>query len=184
MINAILTDDSDPERYNRARPYCELLVRSDIEAEQAIGHLYLGVADLDRSGVGGTVVDARPRASALAHLKVAAAGLPEVATAQALYGVALILSGEPALGRQYLLVARRLPNLEPRYRLWCAWAMVQAGYLEEAEPDAPYGVKGVGEPPTVVSRAAIASALRDATGRALTRAPVSPDDIVALHDGS
>ena len=52
--------------------------------------------------------------------------------------------------------------------------------VEEPEPDAPYGVKGVGEPPTVVSTAAIVAALRDATGRELTRAPVRPDDIVGL----
>jgi len=49
--------------------------------------------------------------------------------------------------------------------------------VEEPEPDAPYGAKGVGEPPTVVSTAAILSALRDATGRPLTRVPVRPDDI-------
>jgi CO/xanthine dehydrogenase Mo-binding subunit len=49
--------------------------------------------------------------------------------------------------------------------------------VEVAEPDAPYGVKGVGEPPTVVSTAAIVSALRAATGRPLDRVPVRPDDI-------
>jgi CO/xanthine dehydrogenase Mo-binding subunit len=52
--------------------------------------------------------------------------------------------------------------------------------VEEPEPDAPYGVKGVGEPPTVVSTAAIVAALRAATGRDLTRVPVKPDDIVGL----
>ena len=52
--------------------------------------------------------------------------------------------------------------------------------VEEPEPDAPYGLKGVGEPPTVVSTAAIVAALRDATGRELTRVPVRPDDIVGL----
>ncbi len=52
--------------------------------------------------------------------------------------------------------------------------------VEEPEPDAPYGLKGVGEPPTVVSTAAIVSALRDATGRDLARVPVRPDDIVGL----
>jgi CO/xanthine dehydrogenase Mo-binding subunit len=52
--------------------------------------------------------------------------------------------------------------------------------VEEPEPDAPYGVKGVGEPPTVVSTAAIVSALRDATGLELARVPVRPDDIVGL----
>ena len=55
---------------------------------------------------------------------------------------------------------------------------VVADLVEEPEPDAPYGVKGVGEPPTVVSTAAILSALRDATGCELNRVPVRPDDIV------
>ncbi|HZB35331.1 MAG TPA: molybdopterin cofactor-binding domain-containing protein [Gaiellaceae bacterium] len=54
---------------------------------------------------------------------------------------------------------------------------VVAELVEEPEPDAPYGVKGVGEPPTVVSTPAILSALRDATGRELNRVPVRPDDI-------
>ncbi|MSO58324.1 MAG: xanthine dehydrogenase subunit D [Thermoleophilia bacterium] len=49
--------------------------------------------------------------------------------------------------------------------------------IEDPEPSAPYGLKGVGEPPTVVSTAAIVSALRAATGRPLTRVPVRPDDI-------
>jgi CO/xanthine dehydrogenase Mo-binding subunit len=52
--------------------------------------------------------------------------------------------------------------------------------VEEPELAAPYGAKGVGEPPTVVSTAAILSALRNATGRELNRVPVRPDDIVGL----
>ncbi len=55
---------------------------------------------------------------------------------------------------------------------------VESVLIEDPEPDAPYGVKGVGEPPTVVSTAAIVAALRAATGRDLTRVPVKPDDIV------
>ena len=54
---------------------------------------------------------------------------------------------------------------------------VDAELVEDPEPDAPYGVKGVGEPPTVVSTAAVMSAMRAATGRELTRVPVKPDDI-------
>jgi CO/xanthine dehydrogenase Mo-binding subunit len=54
---------------------------------------------------------------------------------------------------------------------------VVAELIEDPEPDAPYGVKGVGEPPTVVSTAAIMSAMRNATGRELNRVPVRPDDI-------
>jgi CO/xanthine dehydrogenase Mo-binding subunit len=52
--------------------------------------------------------------------------------------------------------------------------------VEEPEPDAPYGAKGVGEPPTVVSTAAVVSALRAATGRELTRVPVRPDEVIGL----
>jgi CO/xanthine dehydrogenase Mo-binding subunit len=57
---------------------------------------------------------------------------------------------------------------------------VVAELIEDPEPSAPFGVKGVGEPPTVVSTAAIVSALRAATGRDLARVPVRPDDIVGL----
>jgi CO/xanthine dehydrogenase Mo-binding subunit len=57
---------------------------------------------------------------------------------------------------------------------------VESVLIEDPEPDAPYGAKGVGEPPTVVSTAAIVSALRAATGRELTRVPVRPDEIVGL----
>jgi CO/xanthine dehydrogenase Mo-binding subunit len=57
---------------------------------------------------------------------------------------------------------------------------VDAVLVEDAEPEAPYGVKGVGEPPTVVSTAAVVSALRDATGRELARVPVRPDELAGL----
>jgi CO/xanthine dehydrogenase Mo-binding subunit len=57
---------------------------------------------------------------------------------------------------------------------------VESVLVEDPEPDAPYGVKGVGEPPTVVSTAAVLSALRDATGHALTRVPVKPDELAGL----
>lgn len=57
---------------------------------------------------------------------------------------------------------------------------VVSDVIEEAEPDAPYGAKGAGEPPTVVAPAAIVSALRNATGRGLSRIPVRQDDIVGL----
>jgi CO/xanthine dehydrogenase Mo-binding subunit len=57
---------------------------------------------------------------------------------------------------------------------------VEADLVEEAEPDAPYGVKGVGEPPTMVATPAVVAALRDASGRELTRVPVRPDDLVGL----
>jgi CO/xanthine dehydrogenase Mo-binding subunit len=58
---------------------------------------------------------------------------------------------------------------------------VESVLIEDPEPDAPYGAKGVGEPPTVVSTAAILSSLRDATGLELNRVPVRPDELVGLE---
>jgi xanthine dehydrogenase D subunit len=52
--------------------------------------------------------------------------------------------------------------------------------VEEPEPGVPFGAKGVGEPSTIVSTAAIMAALRQATGRPLNRVPVRPDDLIGL----
>ncbi|MBB5954277.1 CO/xanthine dehydrogenase Mo-binding subunit [Saccharothrix tamanrassetensis] len=49
--------------------------------------------------------------------------------------------------------------------------------LELADPNAPYGVRGVGEPPTISSTPAIVAAIRAATGLALPRVPVRPEHI-------
>jgi CO/xanthine dehydrogenase Mo-binding subunit len=57
---------------------------------------------------------------------------------------------------------------------------VETELIEDPEPNAPYGVKGVGEPPTVVATAAVVAALRAATGRELARAPVRPDEIAGV----
>jgi CO/xanthine dehydrogenase Mo-binding subunit len=55
---------------------------------------------------------------------------------------------------------------------------VVATLVEEPEPGAPFGAKGVGEPPTISSTPAVVAAIRAATGRPLTRVPVRPSDIV------
>ena len=57
---------------------------------------------------------------------------------------------------------------------------VESVLIEVPEPTAPYGAKGVGEPPTVVAAAAVVSAMRAATGKPLTRIPVRPDEIIGL----
>jgi len=59
---------------------------------------------------------------------------------------------------------------------------VEVVLVEEPEPDAPFGAKGVGEPSNVVAPAAIVSALRAALGRDLRRVPVKPDDLVGLRE--
>jgi CO/xanthine dehydrogenase Mo-binding subunit len=52
--------------------------------------------------------------------------------------------------------------------------------LELADPHAPYGLRGVGEPPTISSTPAIVAAIRAATGRPLARIPVRPEDITGV----
>jgi xanthine dehydrogenase D subunit len=50
-------------------------------------------------------------------------------------------------------------------------------WIEQPERGAPYGAKGVGEPPTISSTGAVVAAVRQATGLPLNRVPVRPDDI-------
>ena len=52
-----------------------------------------------------------------------------------------------------------------------------AAIIEQPEPGAPFGAKGVGEAPTIPSTAAVVAAVRAATGLALPRTPVRPSDI-------
>jgi len=54
---------------------------------------------------------------------------------------------------------------------------VVATLIEQPEPGAPFGAKGVGEPPTISSTPAVVAAIRDATGLPLTRVPIRPQDI-------
>jgi CO/xanthine dehydrogenase Mo-binding subunit/aerobic-type carbon monoxide dehydrogenase small subunit (CoxS/CutS family) len=58
---------------------------------------------------------------------------------------------------------------------------VVSEFVEVPEPGAPYGVKGIGEHPTIAATPAIVAALRAATGRTLNRVPVTPDDLLGLR---
>jgi xanthine dehydrogenase D subunit len=49
--------------------------------------------------------------------------------------------------------------------------------LEHADPFAPYGLRGAGEPPTLSSTPAIVAAVRAASGKALTRIPIRPEHL-------
>jgi xanthine dehydrogenase D subunit len=55
--------------------------------------------------------------------------------------------------------------------------VVIAGLYDQPEAGAPFGAKGVGEPPTISSTPAVAAAIRNATGLALPRVPIRPQDI-------
>jgi xanthine dehydrogenase D subunit len=60
---------------------------------------------------------------------------------------------------------------------------VKLDILELADPHAPYGLRGAGEPPVISATPAIVAAVRAATGRPLTKVPVRPDHIVGLPEG-
>jgi xanthine dehydrogenase D subunit len=60
---------------------------------------------------------------------------------------------------------------------------VKSDILELPDPRAPYGLRGVGEPPTISSTPAIVAALRAATGKDLPRVPVRPEQIVGISEG-
>ncbi len=49
--------------------------------------------------------------------------------------------------------------------------------LEYPDPNAPYGLRGVGEPPTISSGPAVAAAIRAATGLELPLIPIRPEHI-------
>jgi CO/xanthine dehydrogenase Mo-binding subunit len=57
---------------------------------------------------------------------------------------------------------------------------VELDVLELGDPDSPYGLRGIGEPPTISSTPAVVAAIRAATGKPLTRVPVRPDDMIGL----
>ena len=54
--------------------------------------------------------------------------------------------------------------------------------LEYADPHAPYGVRGVGEPPTISSGPAVAAAIRQAVGKPLRRVPIRAEHITGTED--
>jgi CO/xanthine dehydrogenase Mo-binding subunit len=54
---------------------------------------------------------------------------------------------------------------------------VEALLIEKEGSWGPFGAKGVGEPPTISSTAAVVAAVRAVTGRELNRVPVRPQDI-------
>jgi xanthine dehydrogenase D subunit len=60
---------------------------------------------------------------------------------------------------------------------------VAQSWIEQPEPGAPFGAKGVGEPPTISSTPAIVAAVRDATGLPITRVPVRAQDIALASRG-
>ena len=59
-----------------------------------------------------------------------------------------------------------------------------AALIEQSEPGAPFGAKGIGEPPSISSTAAVVAAIRAATDLELARVPVRFTDIVSVEESS
>ncbi|MEV7545899.1 molybdopterin cofactor-binding domain-containing protein [Streptomyces sp. NPDC089915] len=58
--------------------------------------------------------------------------------------------------------------------------VIPVDYLELADPNAPYGVRGIGEAPTLSSTPAVLAAIRNATGLELNRTPIRPEHLTGL----
>ncbi|MDX2038678.1 MAG: tetratricopeptide repeat protein [Isosphaeraceae bacterium] len=142
-VESILGNTKDEQRYEKAASHIKALLEATNKRFQALGHLFQGAIDLEHAGVDSDDAKVTPeavaqanrlRASAVSHLEIAATELSDLSEAQARYGVALIISREVSLGRQYLQKALRMGNLDIQYLVWAAWSMVQGGYPEDAEP--------------------------------------------------
>jgi CO/xanthine dehydrogenase Mo-binding subunit len=59
---------------------------------------------------------------------------------------------------------------------------VRMDILELADPEAPYGLKGVGEPPTIASTPEMGAAPGAPPGQELRRVPVRPEQIVGIAE--
>jgi CO/xanthine dehydrogenase Mo-binding subunit len=60
--------------------------------------------------------------------------------------------------------------------------MIEAVIIEVPNEKHPQGIRGVGEVPIVPPLAAVANAVRQATGRRLTELPLAPPTVLAaLH---
>jgi CO/xanthine dehydrogenase Mo-binding subunit len=55
---------------------------------------------------------------------------------------------------------------------------IEAVLVQVPAEAGPYGAKGVGEPPAIPGAAAVANAIRNATGVRLTRLPITPADML------
>ena len=92
-------------------------------------------------------------------------------------GVGLAVMEELVLDRGRIVNANFTDYLLPTF---ADAPDVEYRLIEEPSHWGPYGAKGVGEPPAISSTPAVVAAIRDATGRRLTRVPVHPEDIVGL----
>ena len=62
---------------------------------------------------------------------------------------------------------------------------VETILVQNPSPQGPFGARGIGEPPITAPAAALANAVRDATGVRVTETPIRPETLWrAIHNGS
>jgi CO/xanthine dehydrogenase Mo-binding subunit len=88
----------------------------------------------------------------------------------------LVYSPEGRLVNQSLLDYRNMTAID--------LPPIETVIVEVPTPYGPFGAKGAGEPPIVPGAAAIANAVRDATGKDFTDLPITPEKVVAALGGS
>ncbi|MEE1557291.1 MAG: molybdopterin cofactor-binding domain-containing protein, partial [Alphaproteobacteria bacterium] len=92
-------------------------------------------------------------------------------------GIGWALNEEYVYGEDGLL--QNPGFLDYRMPLASDLPMIDAVMVEVTNPEHPYGVKGVGEANIVPPMAAVANAVRDATGVRVTSLPISPPRLLA-----
>lgn len=95
-------------------------------------------------------------------------------------GAGLALTEEMAIAGGRVLAADLGDYLIPT-AVDVPWVVSE--FVEVPEPASPLGAKGIGEAPAVTSTAAVAAALRDATGLPVRRLPARPEDLVPALAG-
>ncbi len=91
-----------------------------------------------------------------------------------------------ALNEEYIYDEQgRLENpgfLDYRIPVASDLPMIDTVIVEVANPNHPYGVRGVGEVPIIPPMAAVANAIESAIGVRLTELPMSPPKVLAALD--
>ncbi len=60
---------------------------------------------------------------------------------------------------------------------------IESIFVEDPEPEGPWGAKGIGEPAIIPTAAAIANAVSDALGKSIDHIPITPELVLELVGG-
>ena len=85
-----------------------------------------------------------------------------------------------ALSEEVIVTGGRVMNASFReYKLMTAPEIPEMDivFIETMDPEGPYGAKGIGEAPAICTAAAVASAVRRATGGRFTALPMTPERV-------